>query len=70
VTGAWHGYLFDHEENKKPLEDINYAFGTIKWWVAEAYYTSQLGIHDELKYQGNIYIDEFAGDDVTPIDRT
>ncbi|MGE0034603.1 MAG: gluconate 2-dehydrogenase subunit 3 family protein [Xanthobacteraceae bacterium] len=57
-------------ENKKPLEDINYAFGTIKWWVAEAYYTSQLGIHDELEYQGNIYIDEFAGDDVTPIDRT
>jgi hypothetical protein len=57
-------------EGKKPVEDINYAFGTIKWWVAEAYYTSQLGIHDELNYQGNIYIDEFAGADVTPIDRT
>ena len=57
-------------EGKKPIEDINYAFGTIKWWVAEAYYTSQLGIHDELNYQGNIYIDEFAGADVTPIDRT
>ena len=57
-------------EGKKPVEDINYAFGTIKWWVAEAYYTSQLGIQDELKYQGNIYIDEFAGTDVTPIDRT
>jgi len=57
-------------EGKRPLEDINYAFGTIKWWVAEAYYTSQLGIHDELNYQGNIYIDEFAGADVTPIDRT
>jgi hypothetical protein len=57
-------------ENKKPLEDINHAFGTIKWWVAEAYYTSQLGIHDELKYQGNSYIDEFVGDEVLPIDRT
>lgn len=57
-------------ENKKALEDINYAFGTIKWWVAEAYYTSQLGIHDELKYQGNVYIDEFSGTDVTPIERT
>ena len=27
-------------EGKKPVEDVNYAFGTIKWWVAEAYYTS------------------------------
>ena len=32
----------------------------IKWWVAEAYYTSKIGIHDELKYQGNVYIDEFS----------
>ena len=57
-------------ENKKPVEDVNYAFGTIKWWVAEAYYTSQLGMHDELKYQGNSYIDEFVGAEVLPIDRT
>lgn len=57
-------------ENKKPVEDVNYAFGTIKWWVSEAYYTSEIGIRQELKYEGNIYIDEFVGADVTPIDRT
>ena len=57
-------------ENKKPVEDVNYAFGTIKWWVAEAYYTSEIGMRHELKYQGNSYIDEFVGADVLPIDRT
>ena len=50
---------------KKPQENGDYAFVTIKWWVAEAYYTSQIGIHDELKYQGNVYIDEFLGTDVS-----
>ena len=57
-------------EDKKPVEDVNYAFGTIKWWVAEAYYTSEVGMRQELKYQGNSYIDEFVGQDVLPIDRT
>ena len=33
--------------------------------MAEAYYTSKIGIHDELKYQGNVYIDEFIGTDVS-----
>jgi hypothetical protein len=49
----------------KPIENVEHSFGTIKWWVAEAYYTSQIGIQDELKYQGNIYIDEFIGTDVS-----
>ena len=50
---------------KKPQEPGDFAFTTIKWWVAEAYYTSQIGIHDDLKYQGNVYIDEFLGTDVS-----
>jgi len=29
------------------------------------YYTSNIGIHDELKYQGNVYIDEFIGTDIS-----
>ena len=28
-------------------------------------YTSKIGIHDELQYQGNVYIDEFIGTDVS-----
>ena len=50
---------------KAPKENVEHSFVTIKWWVAEAYYTSQIGIHDELKYQGNVYIDEFLGADVS-----
>jgi Gluconate 2-dehydrogenase subunit 3 len=51
---------------KSPRENVDHSFVTIKWWVAEAYYTSKIGIHDELKYQGNVYIDEFIGTDVSP----
>jgi hypothetical protein len=50
---------------KNPKENVDHSFVTIKWWVAEAYYTSKIGIHDELKYQGNVYIDEFIGTDVS-----
>lgn len=42
-----------------------YAFGTIKWSVADIYYRTRIGIHDDLKYQGNIYQDEFSGTDVS-----
>ena len=52
---------------KKPQEPGDFAFTTMKWWVAEAYYTSQIGIHDDLKYQGNVYIDEFLGTDVSGV---
>lgn len=51
---------------KSPKENIDHSFVTIKWWVAEAYYTSKIGIHDELQYQGNVYIDEFIGTDISP----
>ena len=50
---------------KSPKENVDHSFVTIKWWVAEAYYTSKIGIHDELQYQGNVYIDEFVGTDVS-----
>ena len=52
---------------KNPKENVEHSFVTIKWWVAEAYYTSSIGIHDELKYQGNVYIDEFIGTDVSAL---
>ena len=49
---------------RNPKENVDHSFVTIKWWVAEAYYTSKIGIHDELKYEGNSFIDEFIGTDV------
>jgi hypothetical protein len=53
------------KNERDPKEAGESAFGTIKWWVCEAYYTSKIGIHDELQYQGNVYIGEFIGTDVS-----
>lgn len=40
-------------------------FGELKSRVAHAYYTSKIGIHQELEYKGNTYLREFAGVDVS-----
>jgi len=40
-------------------------FVELKSRVARAYYTSKIGIHDELEYKGNTYLREFAGVDVS-----
>jgi hypothetical protein len=40
-------------------------FVELKSRVANAYYTSKIGIHDELEYKGNTYLKEFAGTDVS-----
>lgn len=47
-----------------PKEAGEYAFGTIKWTVTEAYYRSEIGMLKELDYKGNVAIDEFVGVDV------
>jgi len=49
---------------KSPKEATEFAFGTIKWWVGETYYRTSIGIHDEMKYLGNVAQDEFSGVDV------
>jgi hypothetical protein len=40
-------------------------FVELKSGVARAYYTSKIGIRDELEYKGNTYLREFAGIDVS-----
>jgi hypothetical protein len=40
-------------------------FVELKSVVARAYYTSKIGIHDELEYKGNTYLREFVGVDVS-----
>ena len=47
-----------------PKEPGEYAFGTIKWTVAETYYRTRIGIHDEIGYVGNTIQTEFTGVDV------
>ncbi len=36
-------------------------FRTIKYATVDGYYTSKIGIHDELHYKGNAYLKEFTG---------
>jgi hypothetical protein len=36
-------------------------FRAIKNMTIDGYYTSKIGIHDELKYKGNTYLKEFKG---------
>jgi hypothetical protein len=47
---------------EKPEEKF---FVELKSRIARAYYTSKIGIHDELEYKGNTYLKEFAGVDVS-----
>lgn len=48
-----------------PKTDEEKFFVELKGRVAHAYYTSKIGIHDELEYKGNSYLREFAGEDVS-----
>jgi hypothetical protein len=48
-----------------PKTDGEKFFVELKGRVAHAYYTSKIGIHDELEYKGNSYLREFAGEDVS-----
>src|SRR5437763_1610423 len=47
---------------KKPEERF---FREIKSRTAHAYYSSKIGIHQEMEYKGNVPIKEFAGIDVS-----
>jgi hypothetical protein len=47
-------------EPKKPEETF---FKELKTRTAHAYYTSKIGIHQEMEYKGNTYLKEFVGYD-------
>ena len=38
-------------------------FGELKGWTARGYYTSKIGIHQEMEYKGNMLQDDYAGID-------
>src|SRR5262249_26133010 len=48
----------NEEAPRRPEERF---FKEVKSRTARAYYTSAIGIHQEMEYKGNIYIDEFIG---------
>jgi hypothetical protein len=45
----------------KPTTLEERFFRTIKGMTIDGYYTSKIGIHDELQYKGNTYLKEFKG---------
>ena len=48
-----------NERNPQTVEER--FFRTIKNATIDGYYTSEIGIHKELKYKGNSYLKEFVG---------
>lgn len=48
-----------HEE--KPQSDLERFFVLLKLMTVEGYYTSAIGIHQDLEYQGNTYLAAFPG---------
>jgi hypothetical protein len=53
------------QNEKNPQKPEEKFFVELKSRVAYAYYTSKIGIHNELEYKGNTYLREFAGEDVS-----
>ena len=45
----------------KPATMEEKFFKSVKNMTIDGYYTSKIGIHDELKYKGNTYLKEFKG---------
>jgi hypothetical protein len=53
------------QNESKPQKPEERFFRELKSRVAHAYYTSEIGIKQEMEYKGNTYQQEFAGYDVT-----
>ncbi len=50
-------------KEQDPQTEAEHFFVELKRWTAQGYYTSRIGIHDELEYKGNTLLTEFAGTD-------
>jgi gluconate 2-dehydrogenase gamma chain len=46
---------------EKPRTALEKLFGEVKERTLQGYYTSEIGIHQELGYKGNQFLDEFVG---------
>lgn len=51
-----------NEMNPKTPEEV--FFRQLKHATVHAYYTSKIGIHQEMEYKGNVMLQEFAGYEV------
>jgi hypothetical protein len=53
------------KNEKEPREPEELFFAKLKSRVVDAYYTSEIGIKQEMEYKGNSYLPEFVGVDVS-----
>jgi hypothetical protein len=53
------------KNEEKPETPEEKFFEQLKGRTARAYYTSNIGIHQEMEYKGNTYLKEFVGYDAT-----
>jgi len=51
-----------NERNPQTADD--HFFLELKFKTADAYYSSKIGIHQEMEYKGNVLLPEFAGYEV------
>ncbi|HET7293563.1 MAG TPA: gluconate 2-dehydrogenase subunit 3 family protein [Vicinamibacteria bacterium] len=56
-------------QEKDPETEAERFFAELKSWTAHAYYTSRIGIHDELEYKGSTLLEEFVGTDPATLPR-
>jgi Gluconate 2-dehydrogenase subunit 3 len=58
---AWLEQVVQHEDD--PQTVLQVFFRTLKQITVNGYYTSFIGIHQDLQYQGNAYLTSFPGCD-------
>ena len=51
----------------KPEKPEEIFFREVKFNTARVYYTSSIGIHEDLNYKGNVMLKEFAGIDASTV---
>ena len=52
------------EGEQNPAKPEEKFFVELKQRTAHAYYTSRIGIHQEIEYKGNVYLKEYVGEEV------
>jgi hypothetical protein len=55
--------MAQNEGNPTTADEI--FFAELKERVAHAYYSSEIGLEQELEYRGNVFLAEFVGTDVS-----
>jgi Gluconate 2-dehydrogenase subunit 3 len=56
---TWLERVSEQEENPQTVLEI--FFRTLKQMTINGYYSSEIGIHQEMRYQGNAYVSSFPG---------